>query len=86
MILTDSQVINIVNALLDYEHIPSIDRVSSLRGGMLQSGAATLPALRPLIERYLTIEDPPRRCQVEHDHWDGKMICGKTLPCARHQR
>jgi len=28
--------------------------------------------------------DPPRTCQVEHDHWEGPMICGNELPCARH--
>ena len=22
--------------------------------------------------------------QVEHDHWEGKLICGNTLPCVHH--
>jgi hypothetical protein len=26
----------------------------------------------------------PRKCQVEHDHWEGKMICGNPLPCRTH--
>ena len=23
-------------------------------------------------------------CQVEHDHWEGKMVCGNPLPCRTH--
>lgn len=23
-------------------------------------------------------------CQVEHSHWEGPMICGNRLPCAKH--
>lgn len=25
-------------------------------------------------------------CQVEHDNWDGRMICGNPMPCPRHVR
>jgi len=33
---------------------------------------------------HLAIIDPPGTCQVEHDHWEGKMICGNPLPCRTH--
>lgn len=26
----------------------------------------------------------PFVCHVEHDHWEGPMICGNTLPCPTH--
>jgi hypothetical protein len=88
MTLTDQQVLNIVNALLDYEGGSPVERVQCLRAR--RGGAASQPALRPLIDRYLAITNfrggvaPPQTCQVEHDHWEGKMICGNTLPCPRH--
>lgn len=28
--------------------------------------------------------ESPRRCLVEHAHWDGPMICGNPLPCPHH--
>ena len=34
--------------------------------------------------RYLRIVDPPQFCQVEHDHWEGKMSCGNPMPCSKH--
>ena len=79
MTLTDQQVIDIVNEVLAREHVRPDDRVRRLR-----ESATSLPALKPLIERYLAIVDPPRSCQVEHDHWEGKMICGNPLPCRTH--
>lgn len=26
----------------------------------------------------------PAMCQVEHDNWDGPMICGNEMPCRTH--
>jgi hypothetical protein len=48
---------------------------------MLNAG---LQEMRPLIERYLKIVDPPRMCQVTHGHWEGSMICGNLMPCPKH--
>jgi hypothetical protein len=82
MTLTDTQLLDIINELLDKEGIPPIERPQRLRLG--RGGAASLPALAPLVERYLTITSGSRTCMVEHDHWEGKMICGNALPCPRH--
>ena len=85
MTLTDQQVIDLVNEILTRERIPPADRVRRLRAGdFLRESSASLPGLKPVIDRYLAIMDPPRTCQVEHDHWEGKMICGKPLPCRTH--
>ena len=81
MTLSDQQVLDIVNALLAHEGIRE-DRGRRLREG--RAGAASLSAFRPVVDRYLAMIDPPRTCQVEHDHWEGPMICGNPLPCARH--
>lgn len=92
MTLTDQQVLDIVNALLDREGIHPVNRAGRLHTG--HGGAASLTALRPLVDRYLAITGspdrhltnmgPPRTCQVEHDHWEGRMICGNPMPCPRH--
>lgn len=79
MTLTDQEVIDLVNGVLARENVPPADRVRRLR----ESGSS-LPGLKPVIDRYLAIIDPPRTCQVEHDHWEGKMICGNPLPCRTH--
>jgi hypothetical protein len=81
MTLTDQQVLDIVNGLLDQGGVLPEDRDQCLRA--LRGGAASLPALRPIVARYLAI-NPPRTCQVEHAHWEGPMICGNPLPCPRH--
>lgn len=81
MHLTDQQILNIVNDLLDREHVSPSDRVRWLHA---HSHNSTLRAMQPLIEGYLKIMDPPRMCQIEHNHWEGKMICGNSLPCPRH--
>jgi hypothetical protein len=82
MTLTDTQVLDIINGLLDKEGIRPDERHQRLRVG--RGGPASLPALAPLVARYLTITSGPRTCMVEHDHWEGKMICGNALPCPRH--
>jgi hypothetical protein len=82
MTLTDTQVLDIINGLLDKEGIRPIERHQRLR--VSRGGAASLPALAPIVERYLTITSGPRMCMVEHEHWEGKRICGNTLPCPRH--
>ena len=82
MNLTDQQVLDIVDTLLVHDSVPPGDRVRRVR--QRSSGIAGLRALGPLFDRYLAIVDPPRTCQVEHDHWEGKLICGNPLPCARH--
>jgi hypothetical protein len=79
MTLTDQQVIDIVHEMLDRANIRPEDRVRHLR-----ERGTTLPTIKPLIDRYLVIKDPPPTCQVEHDHWEGPMICGNTLPCRTH--
>ena len=79
MTLTDQEVIAIVEQVLDREHVRPDDRIRRLR-----ESATSLPALKPIVDRYLALKDPPRTCQVEHDHWEGKMICGNTLPCRTH--
>ena len=80
--LTDQQVIDIIAALLDHEGFRPADAVQNLR--TRRGWVASQPALRPLIEHYLTLTDSPRTCQIEHDHWEGRMICGQPLPCPRH--
>jgi Carboxypeptidase regulatory-like domain len=143
MTLTDQQVLDIINDLLNYERVCPTDRCRYLR--TLRGGAASLPALHPIVTHYLTIADTTvagrvidpqgqpihgahiqiqnadeevttdtegkftikttvgatlvittsrrararanvtlQTCQVEHDHWEGKMACGQLLPCPRH--
>lgn len=81
MTLTDQQVLDIVNAALDREGVDQRSRVGYL---LMHRDASPVRALGPLVERYLEIEDPPRLCQVTHDHWEGPMICGNRMPCPRH--
>ena len=87
MTLSDQDVLNIVNALLDYDHDPwrgplsNAMRIQKLRE---RSAIAAVRALGPLVDRYLAIVAPPRTCPVEHDHWEGRMVCGRELPCPRH--
>lgn len=69
MTLNDQQILDIVNEMLAREHVRPEDRVRRLR-----ESAASRPALQPVIDRYLAIMDPPRTCQVEHDHWEGPMM------------
>ena len=82
MTITDHDVIDIIDALLRRDSIRPSTHIQQLRDR--SAGAASLPALKNLVDRYLAIKDPPRMCQVEHDHWEGKMICGNKLPCSRH--
>jgi hypothetical protein len=79
MTLSDPEVIAIVNEVLNRERVAPADRLRHLR-----ESASSLPALKPLIDRYLAIMDPPRTCQIEHGHWEGTMICGNPLPCRTH--
>ena len=79
MTLSDQQVLDIIDALCEREHIRREWRVFKLRER--SAGPASLTALTPIVERYLALVDAPRTCQVEHDHWEGPMICGNTLPC-----
>lgn len=82
MTLTDHDVIDIVEVLLRRDSVRPSAYLQQLRDH--SAGAASLPALKPIVDRYLAIKDPPRTCQVEHAHWEGNMICGNTLPCTRH--
>ncbi len=82
MTITDQQVFAIIEALLTYEHVRPEERVRHLRRRC--EGTTSLHALKPLVDRYLAFMDPPQTCQIEHDHWEGKMICGHALPCPRH--
>lgn len=82
MTLNDQQVRDIIDELCAAANIRREWRVLRLREHT--AGPASLPALTPLVDRYLAIVDPPRLCQVEHDHWEGKMICGNVLPCSTH--
>lgn len=82
MTLSDQQVRDIIEALCAQVNIRREWIPLKLRARA--AGAASLPALAALADRYLAIVDPPRLCQVEHDHWEGKMICGNTLPCRTH--
>ena len=82
MTLTDQQVIDIVEALCAQANIRREWCVLKLREH--NAGPASLRALTLIVDRYLAIVDPPRLCQVEHDHWEGKMICGNQLPCRTH--
>ena len=82
MTLTDQEVLGMINELLDSKGVPTHNRGRYVREH--RDSITFLRVLTPLIDRYLVIVDPPRACQVEHDHWEGKMICGNTLPCSRH--
>lgn len=82
MTLSDQEVLDMINKLLDSQGVPTHGRSSYLRDH--RASVAALRALAPIINRYLTIVDPPRTCQVEHAHWEGPMVCGNTLPCSRH--
>jgi hypothetical protein len=82
MTLTDQQVRDIIDELCTQANIRREWRVLKLRER--SAGPASLSSLAPIVERYLAIVDPPQTCQVEHDHWEGKMICGNTLPCRTH--
>lgn len=82
MTLTDAQVLDIIDGLLDKENIHAVERYQYLRTG--RGGAASLPALAPVVKHYLTIRSTQGSCQVEHAHWEGPMICGNALPCPRH--
>lgn len=81
MTLSDQEVIDILHALLDRDGVHGSDRLRYVRE---RKSVASIRKLAPLVERYLAVVDPPRTCQVEHDHWEGPMICGHTLPCPRH--
>jgi hypothetical protein len=35
-------------------------------------------------ETYFDHSNARPRCMVEHDHWEGPMICGNYLPCLTH--
>jgi hypothetical protein len=83
MTLTDQQVLDIVNASLDREGV-SLDRGARVGYLLAHRDIPSLRALGPLVDRYLEIVNPPRLCQVTHDHWEGPMICGNKLPCPRH--
>lgn len=83
MTLTDHEVVDIVEALMRRDNIrPSALAVLKLREG--SAGAASMPTLSALADRYLAIKERAQTCQVEHDHWEGKMICGNPLPCRTH--
>jgi hypothetical protein len=82
MTLTDREVLNMIDTLLDNNGVPSRDHGRYVREH--RKSVAFLKALTPLVDRYLAIIDPPRLCQIEHDHWEGKMICGNPLPCRTH--
>lgn len=81
MTLTDQQVVDIIHELLDRDGQDRGTRVQQL---IARRGIASQRALGPLVDRYLAIKNPPQLCQVEHDHWEGKMICGNPLPCRTH--
>jgi len=81
MTLTDQQVIDIINDLLDRD---GQDRGTHVQQLIARRGIAALRSLGPLVDRYLAIMNPPQLCQIEHDHWEGKMICGNPLPCRTH--
>jgi hypothetical protein len=83
MTLTDQQVLDIVNTTLDREGV-GLDRGTRVGYLLTHRDVPPLRALGLLIDRYLEIENPLRMCQVMHDHWEGPMICGNTLPCSRH--
>jgi hypothetical protein len=80
--LADQEILKMVDAVLDAQGVPANDRARYLRDHGHSS--ATLRAIAPLTNRYLAIVDPPRMCQIEHDHWEGKMICDNPLPCRTH--
>ena len=82
MTLTDQEVLNMLDTLLDNNGVPSRDRGCYVREH--RNSVTFLKGLTPIIDRYLMIIDPPRLCQIEHDHWEGKMICGNPLPCRTH--
>ncbi|HSX22371.1 MAG TPA: hypothetical protein VLE97_06300 [Gaiellaceae bacterium] len=82
MTLSDNEVLQMIGTLLDQHGVPASSRGQYVREN--RSSVGFLRALTPLVDRFLAIVDPPRTCQVEHDHWEGKMICGNPLPCRTH--
>ena len=82
MTLNDQQVRDIIDELCAQANIRREFRVLKLRER--SAGPASIPALAPIVDRYLAIVDPPRTCMVEHGHWEGPMICGNPLPCSTH--
>lgn len=81
MTLTDQEVIDIINDVLARKNVRTDDRLRYLH----QVAADYPPSeLKPLVDRYLRIVDPPRLCQVTHPHWEGPMICGNPMPCRTH--
>lgn len=82
MTLSDHEVRAMIDELLDNHGIPAPDRERYVREH--RGDVAFLRALAPVVDRYLAIVDPPRTCQITHDHWEGPMICGNPLPCRTH--
>lgn len=80
--LSDDEVREIVDGTLDCLGVHGQQRQQYVRE--YRASNAALRALGPIADRYLTLGEPPRYCQVEHEHWEGNMICGNQLPCARH--
>jgi hypothetical protein len=76
MTLTDQEVIDTINDVLARKNAQPSDGLRYLR-----ANASSWPAheLKPLIDRYLRIVDPPQFCQVEH-----KMSCGNPMPSSKH--
>ena len=82
MTLNDPDVISMVNKLLDSQGV-----APNVRGRYVREHRTTssvLLAIKPVVDRYLAIMEPFATCQIEHDHWEGKMICGSQLPCRTH--
>lgn len=65
MTLTDHQVRAIIDELCTQANIRREWRAPKLRER--STGPASLPALAPLVKRYLAIVDPPQTSLVEHD-------------------
>jgi hypothetical protein len=82
MTTTDQEVLAMVNALLDGRGVAAHERTRYLRAN--RDAVTALHSIAPLVDRYLAIVEPRRLCQIEHDHWEGKMICGNDLPCRTH--
>ena len=61
MTLTDQQVIDAVNVLLDREHVSPGDRIRWLHAH--RHGTSSLQGMLPLIDRYLKIKDPRERAK-----------------------
>lgn len=81
MTFNDAQILDAVNSYLNQARVSPGERVRWLR---THHHTPALRGMQPLVDRYLQITDPPRSCQVTHDHWEGPMICGNMLPCPRH--